>query len=105
MVSFDERHKLMQQFEIVLVVGQQHAPAADGVHEMRGILFAIQAGLRWNLYVMSGRKEQADEQGIRRIVIQIEIHSLVGRAPLARGCDSEPSGRTCNQGGSGHWPP
>jgi hypothetical protein len=74
MMASCQNDELVEQFEIVMVVGQKDLSAADGIHEVNRVISAGMAHVYGNDYVMPRTNQEPDEDWVRGIIIEVDLH-------------------------------
>ena len=82
MVPADQEYQFVESFEIVVVVCEEHATGSDDVHEVGHVVLAGKIRLGRRLNVVPRCYEEADQQCVNRVIIQVEIHPGTTR-PIA----------------------
>lgn len=74
MVTTREYDKIVQEFEIVVVVREEGAAWANGKHEMGWVFLPGNSGLDGNQKVMARSRQAADQYIPNGIIIEVEQH-------------------------------
>ncbi len=68
-VSPYNHHKVVEVFEIPVVVRNENSVGVDGVPQMHGVIFASHPGVRWPLHVMPRAAQQPRQKERRAIIV------------------------------------